>query len=66
MRKKSLVHVIAECKNCDKHWEDYMTGWAKARRHAKRTGHHVVVELGYIIHYNEEKKDEGQDRNSDH
>lgn len=37
-------HVIAECKNCDKFWDDYKTAVAAARRHVETTGHSVRVE----------------------
>ena len=51
--KKYLIHVIAECSVCGMHWEDYKTAPRQAAAHAKKTGHKVVAELCYTVHYNE-------------
>jgi hypothetical protein len=48
---KALVHFVADCKVCGKHWEDYMTGQNLASEHAKKTGHRVMADLGYVVEY---------------
>lgn len=50
------VHVIAECRNCDKFWDDYSTAIQKARAHADSTNHTVRVERGQTWTYNPNKK----------
>ena len=49
--KKGLIHAIADCTVCGKHWEDYMTAQKLAAAHARRTGHKVIVDLGYVVEY---------------
>ena len=49
--RKALIHAIADCTVCGKHWEDYLTAQKKAATHAKRTGHKVIIDLGYVAEY---------------
>ena len=49
--RKALIHAVAHCKVCDKQWEDYLTAQAQAAAHSRKTGHHVIAELGYIVDY---------------
>jgi len=49
VRRKSLVHGIAECKVCAWRCEDYLTVQRKAADHARHKGHVVIVELGYAM-----------------
>lgn len=49
--RKSLVHGIANCTQCDWQCQDYLTVQARAARHAKETGHRVDAELGYAVTY---------------
>jgi len=51
LHRKSLIHVIADCTVCGKHWENYLTAQKLAAAHARRTGHRVIAELGYVIEY---------------
>lgn len=50
-RRKSLVHFVAECKDCEWNSSDYHTGQKKASEHARKTGHLVHAELGYFTVY---------------
>ena len=56
MRKKRvgkyLIHAIASCRDCDWEEEGYKVAQKKAREHAKKTGHTVDIETGYIQTYN--------------
>jgi hypothetical protein len=49
--KKSLIHAFAECNVCGKTWQNYLTAQKNAAAHARKTGHRVVVELGYSVWY---------------
>lgn len=49
--RKALIHVIADCKVCGKHWEDYRTAHKQAAAHARKTDHKVIVDLGYVVEY---------------
>ena len=49
--KKGLIHAIADCTVCGKHWEDYRTAQKKAAAHAAKTGHKVIIDLGYMVEY---------------
>ena len=53
---KGLIHAIGECKVCDAHWEDYRTARQQAAKHAKKLGHRVIVDLGYVVEYEGVKK----------
>ena len=47
-----LVHAIAHCQECD--WEARCDFWKvsqQARYHHKKTGHIVMLELGYAKTY---------------
>lgn len=55
-KSKALVHVIADCKVCGKHWEDYLTAQKLAAAHARKTGHKVIADLGYVVEYGSNKK----------
>ena len=50
--KKVLIHLTANCEDCNWKDEGYMTGAKSARLHAKKTGHTVSVETGYWMLYN--------------
>ena len=56
LTRKALIHAIADCTVCGKHWEDYMTVQKNAAAHAKRTGHRVIVDLGYVAEYGPQRK----------
>ena len=47
--RKSLVHGIASCRNCGWECTNYLTVQRSARRHTKKTGHNVAMELGYHV-----------------
>lgn len=46
-------HVFAECRDCPWKDDDYTKAERTARRHAKTTGHMVMVERGQTWTYNE-------------
>ena len=54
--KKGLIHAIADCVDCKKHWENYLTAQKLGAAHAKRAGHKVIVDLGYVVEYNGRKQ----------
>jgi hypothetical protein len=54
--RKFLVHAIAYCQNCDWYNEQYTTARELARRHHKKTGHEVDVELTYTLTYTYEER----------
>ena len=49
--KKELFHAIADCTVCGKRWENYLTAQKHAAEHARKTGHKVIVDLGYLVEY---------------
>lgn len=49
--RKALIHAIADCVVCGKHWEDYLTAQNRAAAHARRTGHKVMIDIGYVVEY---------------
>ena len=49
--RKSLIHAVADCTVCGKHWEDYLTAQKRASEHARKTGHKVIIDLGYVCEY---------------
>jgi len=49
---KALIHVIADCKTCGKHWDDYLTAPELAAAHAKNMRHHVIADFGYFVEFN--------------
>ena len=51
-KRQWLVHAVAYCSDCD--WEEtgYKIAVKKGRDHARRTGHKVSVETGYVQIYN--------------
>ena len=53
---KGLVHAIADCTVCGKHWEYYLTAQKLGKAHAKKTGHKVTVDLGYFCTYGKKSK----------
>lgn len=59
--RKHLVHLIADCRDCDWRCEEYLTGQRKAREHANRHGHRVSADLGYIVEYGPSKKEPTND-----
>ena len=52
-KRPSLIHAQAFCEDCDWYAGYFLTARKKGYEHAKKTGHHVVVETGYTQHYNE-------------
>jgi hypothetical protein len=53
--RKGLVHAIADCTVCGKHWENYLTAQKNAAQHTRKTGHKVIVDLGYSVDYTRKK-----------
>lgn len=51
------VHVLAECRSCDKIWDDYRTAVTQARNHADATGHAVRVERAQCWTYNSSRRE---------
>lgn len=54
--KKSLVHAVAECQECDFYDGYFLTACSSGRKHAIKTGHKVTIETGYVLIYNEGHK----------
>jgi len=48
--KRALVHVIAKCVDCEWEAQNYITGVAAAKKHAKNYNHLVNVEKEWYIH----------------
>ena len=46
-----VVHVIAECKDCNWQTENYKNGQAIAAKHARKYEHVVIVDVGLIVEY---------------
>ena len=46
-----VVHIIAECKDCDWRTESHKNGQAIAAKHAKKYKHLVTVEIGIVVEY---------------
>lgn len=53
-----VVHAIGECRTCGQDFNGYKNCRANAAKHAKRTGHHVVVEQAISVSYNDPRGDE--------
>ena len=53
--KEGLIHAIADCKTCGKRWDGYHTAKKRALSHARRTGHTVILDLGYAVEYSTQK-----------
>ena len=52
MKKKGgVIHVVAECEDCDWRTEEYKNGQAIAANHAKRWKHKVRVDVGLVFEY---------------
>ena len=51
MVKKSIIHGIAICADCDWSCEDYRKVEKSASDHARKTGHRVKADLGYVVEY---------------
>jgi hypothetical protein len=47
--RKSLVHGIAKCTQCDWECQDYIKVQKAAKHHAKTKHHKVEMELGYAV-----------------
>lgn len=54
--KKSLLHCIANCRNCNWSEEDYNTAKEEGRKHALKHNHIVDVEEGYWPLYEGKKE----------
>lgn len=50
-KRKALIHFIANCTVCDWQTQDYMAGQKESAKHASKTGHRVIAELGYTCSY---------------
>jgi len=48
-RLGDLVHVVAECADCNFRTENYLNGYRSAVRHSKCKGHLVRIDLGYVF-----------------
>jgi len=46
-----VVHVVAECKDCNWRTESYKNGQAIAAKHAKKYKHVVIVDVGLMVEY---------------
>ena len=46
MKGYKIIHGIAHCQDCD--WQEtwYLTYGYEARKHHKKTGHEIVMEIG--------------------
>jgi len=44
--KLSVIHVIANCRDCAWECADYLTAQSLAAKHAKKNRHTVSVEVG--------------------
>lgn len=51
-KRPGLVHVIANCQDCNFEASDFITAVQRAREHARKTGHEVSVETTYAQLYN--------------
>jgi hypothetical protein len=50
--KRALIHVVCMCNDCNWRNESMIIGETEARKHARKTGHNVVVELGHYYELN--------------
>ena len=50
-KKGGVIHVVAECEDCDWRTEEYKNGQAIAAKHAKSKNHKVRVEVGLVFEY---------------
>lgn len=55
-KRQWLVHVVANCTDCDWEETDNKIAVQKGRYHAKKTGHEVTIETGYVQIYNPKEK----------
>lgn len=55
---RTIIGVIAECKDCSWRDDNYLTVTKTARVHAKKTGHEVIVETTSTHTYNDKSKRE--------
>lgn len=56
--KPGLVHCVAQCKDCDWKEESYRIAARYAANHARKTGHTVNVDQGYVYTVYGEADDE--------
>ena len=52
-----VIHLIAECQDCDWHCENYKNGQAQAAVHAKKHKHLVHYEIGLCGDYDGKVED---------
>ena len=52
---KSLIHAIADCSDCKFVDEYYLTAQKSGRQHHLKTGHRVILDLGYYMEYERRK-----------
>lgn len=45
------THIIFDCCDCDKRWENYLTAQQVAKKHAEKYGHNVRGEIGIAVYY---------------
>jgi len=50
-KKGGVIHVIAECQDCDWKTDSYKNGQAIAAKHAKTKRHKVLVDVGLVFEY---------------
>jgi hypothetical protein len=51
VKRQNVIHVIANCRDCEWSCEDIETAQDKAKRHAKKLKHYVSVEVGLAFTY---------------
>jgi len=49
--EKHLIHALANCQHCDFEDHYYQTAQKTGKEHFQKTGHHVIIELGYHTEY---------------
>lgn len=50
-KKGGVIHVVAECEDCNWRTEEYKNGQAIAAIHAKSKKHKVRVDVGLVFEY---------------
>jgi len=50
--RPKFVHAIACCSDCEWQGGYFTVAVEEARKHARKTGHTVTVETGYVQTYN--------------
>lgn len=47
--KKSLIHAVFNCMECQASWDNFLTAQKNAQAHADRTGHKIDGETGHSV-----------------